>query len=216
MAPENGPSPSIIQFATFAVDLQTRELRKSGLKLRLHGQPFEVLSMLLEKPGEVVGREQLRERLWPTDTFVDFDHGVNTAINRLREALGDSADNPRFIETLPRRGYRFIAPVEPSAGVAQAAAPVSAAVPETPPAAATEAGGASRKRRNFAWILAAVLLLGLLVAANVGDFRQGLLSSLELHHGSSRDHAERADLPEIHRQRFRHPVCKIILVHIVR
>src|ERR1700757_1984608 len=159
MAPENGPPPRIIRFATFAVDLQTRELHKNGLKLRLHGQPFEVLAMLLEKPSEVVGREQLRERLWPTDTFVDFDHGVNTAINRLREALGDSADNPRFIETLPRRGDRFIAPVEPSAGVAHAAAPVSAAVPETPPAAATEADGASSKLKNFVWIPTAVLLV---------------------------------------------------------
>jgi TolB-like protein/DNA-binding winged helix-turn-helix (wHTH) protein len=174
MAPENGPPPRIIRFATFAVDLQTRELHKNGLKLRLHGQPFEVLAMLLEKPSEVVGREQLRERLWPTDTFVDFDHGVNTAINRLREALGDSADNPRFIETLPRRGYRFIAPVEPSAGVAHAAAPVSAAVPETPPAAATEADGASSKLKNFVWIPTAVLLVGFLVAANVGDFRHRL------------------------------------------
>jgi TolB-like protein/Flp pilus assembly protein TadD len=111
MAPENGPPPRILRFATFEVDLQARELRKNGLKLKLHGQPFEVLAMLLERPGEMVNREQLRERLWPTDTFVDFDHGVNTAINRLRDALGDSADNPRFIETLPRRGYRFIVPV---------------------------------------------------------------------------------------------------------
>jgi DNA-binding winged helix-turn-helix (wHTH) protein len=159
MAPENGPLPRIIRFATFAVDLQTRELRKGGLKLKLHGQPFEVLAMLLEKPGEVVGREQLRERLWPTDTFVDFDHGVNTAINRLREALGDSADNPRFIETLPRRGYRFIASVEPGASVAQVAVPVSAAVPETPIVAGTQARGASTNgnispgfwRRRFWW-----------------------------------------------------------------
>src|SRR6202162_2469584 len=111
MAPENGPTPRILRFATFEVDLQARELRKNGLKLKLHGQPFEVLAMLLERPGELVSREQLRERLWPTDTFVDFDHGVNTAINKLREALGDSADNPRFVETLPRRGYRFLAGV---------------------------------------------------------------------------------------------------------
>src|SRR5215469_4294056 len=116
MAPGNGPSPRIVRFATFEVDLEARELRKNGRKLKLQGQPFEVLAMLLERPGELVGRERLRERLWSTDTFVDFDHGVNTAINRLREALGDSADNPRFIETLPRRGYRFIAPVESSAG----------------------------------------------------------------------------------------------------
>jgi TolB-like protein/DNA-binding winged helix-turn-helix (wHTH) protein len=174
MAPENGPPPRIIRFATFAVDLQTRELRKSGLKIKLHGQPFEVLAMLLEKPGEVVGREQLRERLWPTDTFVDFDHGVNTAINRLREALGDSADNPRFIETLPRRGYRFIVPVESSAPPAQAAPPVSSTVPETLPVPAAEAVKPSGKWKKFAWILAAALLLGLLVAANVGDFRHRL------------------------------------------
>jgi TolB-like protein/DNA-binding winged helix-turn-helix (wHTH) protein/tetratricopeptide (TPR) repeat protein len=174
MAPENGHPPRIIRFATFAVDLQARELYKNGLKLKLHGQPFEVLAMLLEKPGEVVGREQLRERLWPTDTFVDFDHGVNTAINRLREALGDSADNPRFIETLPRRGYHFIAPVESSAPPAQAAPPVSSAVPETLPAPAAEAVKPSDKWKKLAWILAAALLLGLLVAANVGDFRHRL------------------------------------------
>ncbi|HEV8075621.1 MAG TPA: tetratricopeptide repeat protein [Candidatus Acidoferrum sp.] len=173
MAPENGVQPRIIRFATFAVDMQTRELRKSGLKLKLHGQPFEVLAMLLEKPGELVGREQLRERLWPTDTFVDFDHGVNTAINRLREALGDSADNPRFIETLPRRGYRFIAPVESSAPPAQAAPPVSSTVPETLAVPAAEAVIPSGKRKKFAWLLAA-LLVGLLVAANVGDLRHRL------------------------------------------
>ena len=174
MASENGVPPRIIRFATFEVDLQTRELRKSGLKLKLHGQPFEVLAMLLEKPGEMVGRERFRERLWPTDTFVDFDHGVNTAINRLREALGDSADNPRFIETLPRRGYRFIAPVESSAGASQASPPMSATIPETQPMPAMDAGGASRKWKNFGWILAAVVLLGVLVAANVGDFRHRL------------------------------------------
>jgi len=175
MAPENGPPPRVIRFATFAVDLPTRELRKSGLKLRLHGQPFEVLAMLLEKPGELVSREQLRERLWPTDTFVDFDHGVNTAINRLREALGDSADNPRFIETLPRRGYRFIAPVESSAPPAQAAPPVGSTAPETLPVLAAKADKASGKWKKFAGILATMVLLGLVVAANVGDFRHRLL-----------------------------------------
>src|SRR6202162_3376909 len=166
MAPENGPSPRILRFATFEVDLQTRELRKNGLKLKLHGQPFEVLAMLLEKPGEVVARERLRERLWPTDTFVDFDHGVNTAINRLREALGDSADNPRFIETLPRRGYRFIAPIE-------SIQPVPA-VTDASPTPLPETGVQPRHGKRFVWILAAALLLGLLVAANVGNFRQRL------------------------------------------
>jgi len=112
MTTESPERPRIVRFGTFEADLATRELRKSGVRIKLHGQPFEVLAMLVERPGEAVPREELRQRLWSTDTFVDFDAGVNTAINRLREALNDSAENPRFIETLPRRGYRFIAPVE--------------------------------------------------------------------------------------------------------
>src|SRR5205814_6071021 len=87
------------------------ELRKAGPRLKLTGQPFQVLATLLERPGEVVTREQLQKRLWP-DTFVDVDHNLNTAINKIRDALGDSAENPRFVETLSRRGYRFVAPVE--------------------------------------------------------------------------------------------------------
>src|SRR5262250_2584313 len=118
IAPNN--SGLILRFGTFEADLRTRELRKGGVRIKLHGQPFEVLALLLERPGSVVPREELRKRLWPTDTFVDFDHGVNTAINRLREALGDSAENPRFVETIPRRGYRFIAPVEPTAAIPEA------------------------------------------------------------------------------------------------
>ena len=112
MGTESHKRPRIVRFGTFEADLATRELRKSGVRIKLHGQPVEVLAMLLERPGEAVQREELRKRLWSSDTFVDFDAGVNTAINRLREALNDSAENPRFIETLPRRGYRFIAPVE--------------------------------------------------------------------------------------------------------
>src|SRR5262249_41590420 len=102
----------VICFGVFEVDLRAGELRKSGLKVRLRGQAFQVLAMLLERPGEVVTREELQQRLWPEGTFVDFDHGLNTAINKIREVLGDSAENPRFVETLARRGYRFIAPVE--------------------------------------------------------------------------------------------------------
>lgn len=98
-------------FGTFDVDPATGELRRDGLKLKLQEKPFQMLAMLLERPGEVVTREALRERLWPAGTFVDFDHGLNTATKKLRQALGDSAENPRFIETLARRGYRFIAPV---------------------------------------------------------------------------------------------------------
>ena len=101
-----------IHFSVFEVDLRTGELRKQGLKVKLHGQPFQVLAMLLERPGELVSREEIREKLWPQDTFIDFEHSVNSSIKRLREALGDDAATPRFIETLPRHGYRFIAPVE--------------------------------------------------------------------------------------------------------
>ncbi len=105
-------APQIIRFGAFEVDLKAGELRKNGLKVRLSGQPFEILAMLLERPGEVVTREELQQRLWPEGTFVDFDHSLNTAINKIRESLGDSAENPRFVETLARRGYRFIAPVQ--------------------------------------------------------------------------------------------------------
>lgn len=101
-----------MRFGVFEADIEAGELRKHGLRLKLSEQPFQILVMLLAKPGGVVTREFLRERLWPSDTFVDFDHGLNNAVMRLRETLGDSSDHPRFIETLPRRGYRFIAPVE--------------------------------------------------------------------------------------------------------
>ena len=105
-------SSRLLQFGTFEADLRAGELRKGGLKLKLTGQPFQVLAILLERPGDVVTREELRKRLWAADTFVDFEHGLNAAVNRLRDVLGDSAESPRFVETLPRRGYRFIAPVE--------------------------------------------------------------------------------------------------------
>jgi cholera toxin transcriptional activator len=102
----------IFRFGAYEADLSSGELRKSGLRLRVQEQPFQVLLLLLERPSEVVTREELRQKLWPADTFVDFDHSLNTVINKLREALSDSAANPRFIETLARRGYRFLAPVE--------------------------------------------------------------------------------------------------------
>src|SRR5207244_3615052 len=102
----------VIRFGVFEVDLPAGRIRRNGLRVHLQDQPFRVLAMLLERPGEVVTREDLRARLWPSDTFVDFDHGLNAAVKRLRDALGDSAENPRFVETLARRGYRFLAPVE--------------------------------------------------------------------------------------------------------
>src|SRR5438093_13197334 len=109
-------SPAILRFGVFEVDVRSGELRKHGARVKLQEQPFHVLTVLLQRPGEVVTREELRNQNWPADTFVDFDNSLNTAINKLREALGDSADSPRFIETLPRRGYRFSAPVTSADG----------------------------------------------------------------------------------------------------
>jgi TolB-like protein/DNA-binding winged helix-turn-helix (wHTH) protein/Flp pilus assembly protein TadD len=106
------PASRAVRFGVFEADLSSGELRKHGLRVKLQDQPFQILAMLLEHPGEVLAREELHRKLWPTDTFVDFDHGLNNAINRLRDALNDSAEAPRFIETLPRRGYRFISQVE--------------------------------------------------------------------------------------------------------
>ena len=106
-----------LRFGLFDLDLQAGELRRSGVKVKLQEQPFRILAILLERPGEVVTREQLRQRLWPRDTFVDFEHSINVAVMRLREALNDSADNPRFVETLARHGYRFIAPVEAAGAI---------------------------------------------------------------------------------------------------
>src|SRR5713101_2713385 len=118
------------RFGPFEVDLHTHELWKYGTRIRLVGQPFEILALLLSKPGELVTREELRARLWPGDTFVDFNHGLNAAVNKLREALSDSAESPRYIETLPRRGYRFIAKVD---WTQPQAAAQPASVPEVVP-----------------------------------------------------------------------------------
>jgi cholera toxin transcriptional activator len=111
-APQASPARRVVRFGVFEVDLAAGELRKGGVRIRLQEQPFQVLALLLEHPGEIVTREDVRQELWPADTFVDFDHSLNTAINKLREALGDSATSPRYVETLARRGYRFVAPVE--------------------------------------------------------------------------------------------------------
>jgi len=117
MASSSNSSPTnngdrLLRFGVFEVDLGAGELRKSGKRIRLQEQPFQVLVTLLENAGRVVTRDDLRQKIWPADTFVDFDHSLNTAVNKIRESLGDSATSPRFIETLARRGYRFIAPVD--------------------------------------------------------------------------------------------------------
>src|SRR6266702_1161542 len=104
-------SSAILRFGVFEVDVRAGEVRRQGVRVKLQEQPFQVLTILVQRPGDVVTREELRSTIWQSDTFVDFDNGLNTSINKLREALGDSADNPRFIETLPRRGYRFLAPI---------------------------------------------------------------------------------------------------------
>src|SRR5512147_2068072 len=110
--PSTPPSPKVVRFGIFEADLAAGELRKRGRKVELQDQPFQVLALLLQHPGEIVAREELQKALWPADTFVEFDESLNKAVQKLRQALGDSADNPHFIETLPRKGYRFIAPVE--------------------------------------------------------------------------------------------------------
>ena len=108
----SAPAARVLRFDIFELDLRAGELRKRGVKLRLQGQPLEVLAILLQRAGDVVTREELRAQIWTADTFVDFDHSLHNAIARIREVLGDSAETPRYIETLPRRGYRFIERVD--------------------------------------------------------------------------------------------------------
>src|ERR1700674_4596640 len=110
--PSSNRRARLLRFGVFEVDLTAGELRKNGARIRLQEQPFQVLTTLLQNAGQVVTRDELREKIWPADTFVDFDHSLNTAVNKIRESLGDSASSPRFLETLARRGYRFIAPVD--------------------------------------------------------------------------------------------------------
>ncbi len=170
-----------IRFGVFELDLSSGELRKQGIKIKLHDQPFQVLAILLEHPGEVVTREQLRGRLWPGDTFVDFDAGLNSAVKKLRDALGDTAESPRHVETLPRRGYRLIAAAEsiPSSSPQDLTAHVedsSTAHPGTPRAkvGALPAEASKGSRRPKVWIAAGAgaILLALLVSLNVGGLRQ--------------------------------------------
>ena len=112
MSEASGAAPDVIRFSVFELNLRSGELRKAGTRINLQEKPLQTLALLLEHPGELVTRDELRQRLWPQDTFVDFEHGLNTVIKRLRDTLGDSADSPRFVETVPRRGYRFIAPLD--------------------------------------------------------------------------------------------------------
>lgn len=166
----------ILHFGVFEVDLKACELRKHGLRIKLPEQPFQVLVVLLEKPGEIITREELRNRLWPGDTFVDFDHGLNNAVMRLREVLGDASENPRFVETIPRRGYRFIAPVSGSAlpeptttgsEVESGLVPIEAASPTAERAGLEKTPQAASIRRRPVTIPYAILITAILALASL-------------------------------------------------
>jgi len=150
-------NPSVVRFGVYELDLRAGELRKSGLKIKLQDQPLQILAMLLERPGEIVTREELQKRLWPQDTFVDFDLSLNSAVKKLRQALGDDSENPRFVETLYRRGYRFIGSVNGGA-VTEEPTPVPEANVVQPPARPET----RRSLRVLAWIIPSLLILGLL------------------------------------------------------
>ena len=174
-----------VRFAAFDLALPAGELRKHGITVKLQDQPLHLLAMLLEHPGEMVSRDALRQRLWPTDTFVDFEHGLNRAVNKVREALGDSAENPRFVETVPRHGYRFIAPAESISENKVELLPPELATVAAPNGAGTELGAPSQisvsRAKQPRWRRAAVigvgalavLLVGLLLGLKLRDFRVG-------------------------------------------
>ena len=155
-------APVRLRFGVFEVDLRAGELRKHGVKLRLQEQPFQVLAMLLERPGETVTREELRSRLWTAETFVDFDHGMNKAVNRIRDALGDSATSPRFVETVARRGYRFIADVavteEAPAARPEIVTRDVAPLEDQPVLPAPAPPSSGRLRQSYSWTIAGVAL----------------------------------------------------------
>lgn len=173
--PSDEGSSGIVRFGVFQVDLRTGEMHKRGVKVRLQHQPFRVLEMLLARRGEVVPREELRQQLWPSDTWVDFDHGLNKAVNKLRETLGDSAENPRFVETLAKRGYRFIAPVEVVAGPSDIRAtppPKNVAV-----VSASDASPDARARRPRILPVGIVLIVLAIVSMAIWSRRESAVSA---------------------------------------
>src|ERR1700686_390538 len=156
---ESGIPRRVARFAAFEFDLGTGELRKHGLRIKLNGQPIDVLTMLIEHAGEVVTREELQKRLWASDTYVDFEHSLNAAIKRLRAALGDSAEAPRFVETIPRRGYRFIAPL-------------SQPPPSVPPAPTQDQKPARRRLFVLAAAATAVIILVTIIGMKLPALRE--------------------------------------------
>jgi TolB-like protein/DNA-binding winged helix-turn-helix (wHTH) protein len=175
--------PRLWRFGVLEVDLGRAELRKQGMKVKLHGQPFQILAMLLERPGEPVTREEIREKLWPEDTFIDFEHSINTAVKRLRETLGDDTEHPRYIETLPRRGYRFIGPVEAVAPVSSPGVSVAAlSPPPTRTAVPRKVGAGTGRHHNWQRVALAgaglVAVVAALLALNVADLRERTLRAV--------------------------------------
>jgi DNA-binding winged helix-turn-helix (wHTH) protein len=162
MSSQPSVPPSRWRFGQFELNVSTRELRKNGLRIRLQEQSARILEALLERAGELVTREELRERLWPADTFVDFERSLNAAVAKLRQVLADSAEHPRYVETVARRGYRFVAPVE-------ACAPAQEAAGQHSDSNADEAGGSASppKRRQWVWLGAALTSL---ILASIGLF----------------------------------------------
>ena len=165
-----------VRFGVFEIDSDSGELRKQGVKIKLHEQPFQVLVMLLDRPGEVVTRDELCQRLWPGDTFVESDLGLNSAIMKLRAALGDSAENPRFVETLPRRGYRLIAPVERLNGSPKLQSESPQVLENQPtqltsPAAVLSQSQLPASKVTLPSLLTAAIVTALVIAAALGLWR---------------------------------------------
>src|SRR5690242_1941448 len=152
--------PDRWRFGQFEIDLSTGELRKSGLRIHIQDQPLRILGALLERAGELVTREELRERLWPSETFVNFERSLNAAVAKLRQVLADSAEQPRYIETMARRGYRFVAPVEASPPLTK-----TVELPVYPTAVEADRPVPRRKREQWVWPAAATILLVLVSAS---------------------------------------------------
>ena len=168
-AMESSPPHSVVRFGTYEVSLQSGEVRKAGLRIRVQQQPMKLLEILLEHPGEVVAREELRSRVWPNESFGDFDQALNIAIGKLRSALGDSADNPRFIETLPKRGYRFIADVSVLGTDARLRRPesVAADLPATEPGDMPQRSGLAVAPKRRPWPTRVIVALALVLSLSI-------------------------------------------------
>ena len=165
------------RFGDFEFDSRARQLRKHGHTIRLHGQPLEILGLLLERPAEVVLREELQAKLWPEDTFVDFEHSLNAAVNKLREALDDDANNPRFIETVPRRGYRFISAVDvpDSQGLELAVPEMPASLESSVVIAESQIPSRHRHRGVFVTALVLVVIAAVVFGFDLGRVRRRLV-----------------------------------------